>query len=68
MILSNIAWQQFFWNGRVESLEEQVKDPILNPIEMHSTFVDLIESWSRTLNILNFLKGHMAQMKLQRME
>ena len=43
MILSNIAWQQFFfWNGRVESLEEQVKD-ILNPIEMHTTFVDVIE-------------------------
>ena len=44
MILSNIAWQRFFfWNGRVESLEEQVKDPILNPIEMHTNFADVIE-------------------------
>ena len=35
---------------------------------MHTTFDDVIEKLDRTLNILNSLKGHMAQMKLQRME
>ena len=57
MILSNIAWQQFFfWNGRVESLEEQVKDPILNPIEMHTTFVDVIEKLEQDAKYLELFE------------
>lgn len=44
MVLSNIAWQQlYFWDGRTSTLEDQVKDPILNPIEMHADFASIIE-------------------------
>jgi len=33
--LSNIAYQQnFFWDGRRHSLEQQAFDPVLNPIEL----------------------------------
>ena len=57
MTLSNIAWQQFFfWNGRVESLEEQVKDPILNPIEMHTTFDDVIEKLEQDAKYLELFE------------
>jgi cytochrome c peroxidase len=34
--LSNVAWQiSLFWDGRANSLENQVPGPIQNPIEMH---------------------------------
>jgi cytochrome c peroxidase len=43
MTLSNLAWQDyFFWNGRAEGLEEQVQQPVENPIEMH-------EEWGNVL-------------------
>lgn len=44
MVLSNLAWQQFFfWDGRATSLEEQVLEPVENPIEMHETWPNVIE-------------------------
>lgn len=34
--LINLAFQpHFFWDGRATSLEEQILDPVPNPIEMH---------------------------------
>lgn len=43
MTLSNLAWQQFFfWNGRSVTLEEQVQEPVINPIEMHEEWPDVI--------------------------
>lgn len=44
MVLSNLAWQDFFfWDGRIDALEVQVKDPIVNPIEMHAAWPDVLE-------------------------
>jgi cytochrome c peroxidase len=38
MPLFNLAWQtNFFWDGRAQSLREQVLAPIQNPMEMHAT-------------------------------
>lgn len=43
MTLTNMAWQDFFfWDGRENSLEDQVQDPIVNPIEMHAQWPDVI--------------------------
>lgn len=43
MALINMGWAtSFFWEGRVETLEDQVGDPIMNPIEMHETFENLL--------------------------
>ena len=39
MALVNLGWGNgFFWDGRSPSLENQAIEPVLNPIEMHSTW------------------------------
>lgn len=39
MGLINLAWNNsFFWDGRRGSLEDQVHDPVTNPIEMENTW------------------------------
>ncbi|MDF3029145.1 MAG: Cytochrome-c peroxidase [Fluviicola sp.] len=36
MALVNLGWQNFFfWDGRSATLEEQILQPVQNPIEMH---------------------------------
>ncbi len=44
MVLQNLAWSNdFFWDGRAVTLEEQVLMPVEDPIEMH-------ESWSHFMD------------------
>ncbi|ALP54516.1 cytochrome C peroxidase [Candidatus Tenderia electrophaga] len=45
MSLVNLLWgpQQFFWNGRAQSLEDQVLRPIQDPIEMDQDLERLVE-------------------------
>ncbi len=44
MALINLGWDSFFfWDGRAKTLEEQVLEPVENPIEMH-------EDWSNAIN------------------
>ena len=46
MAIINLGWgQRFFWDGRAASLEEQVIEPIENPIEMD-------EDWDHALEEL----------------
>jgi cytochrome c peroxidase len=41
MALINLGWQKFFfWDGRAKSLEEQILEPVPNPIEMHQSWKD----------------------------
>ena len=41
MVLQNLGWNNnFFWDGRVSSLEEQALKPVTNPIEMHETWTN----------------------------
>ncbi len=43
MALINLGWDDFFfWDGRESSLEKQILDPVINPIEMH-------ESWKNAM-------------------
>lgn len=43
MAIVNLAWQSFFfWDGRSPSLEAQALDPIENPIEMNTTWPEVI--------------------------
>ena len=43
MALINLGYQNFFfWDGRSITLEEQILEPVPNPIEMH-------ESWTRAI-------------------
>ena len=49
MVLFNLGWSStLFWDGRTISLEEQAFDPIVDPIEMHDTW----------LNVANKLNAH----------
>ncbi len=46
MALINLGWSRYlFWDGRAATLEEQVLEPVENPIEMH-------EEWTRVVNKL----------------
>ena len=39
MSLVNLAWStKLFWDGRVEGLEAQAHDPVINPVEMRNTW------------------------------
>lgn len=47
MALVNLGYQKFFfWDGRAKSLEEQILEPVPNPIEMH-------QSWKTAMTKLN---------------
>lgn len=44
MALVNLGWQQFFfWDGRATTLEEQLFQPVTNPIEMNQSWPDAVE-------------------------
>ena len=50
MALINLGWaQNYFWDGRAITLEEQILDPITNPIEMHETWPNATEKLSSKL-------------------
>ncbi|MBK8339091.1 MAG: c-type cytochrome [Flavobacteriales bacterium] len=39
MALINLGWDNFyFWDGRAATLEQQILEPVVNPIEMHETW------------------------------
>jgi cytochrome c peroxidase len=43
MALVNMGWNDFFfWDGRAKTLEEQIIQPVVNPIEMHETWNNAI--------------------------
>jgi len=41
--LTNVGFApRLFWNGRAASLEDQAREPVVNPIEMHTTWPDVV--------------------------
>jgi cytochrome c peroxidase len=43
MALVNLGWEKFFfWDGRAQTLEEQILEPVENPIEMHETWPNVV--------------------------
>lgn len=54
MALINLGWQSFFfWDGRAKSLEEQILEPIPNPIEMHQSWKDATSKLNSDVNYRN---------------
>jgi cytochrome c peroxidase len=52
MSLVNLGWQSaYFWDGRSQTLEEQVLHPIRDPIEMN-------QSWDAAAQKLNAIEGY----------
>ncbi|MFT5922070.1 MAG: cytochrome c peroxidase, partial [Flavobacteriales bacterium] len=49
MALVNIGWaRDYFWDGRAVTIEEQIHEPIPNPIEMNQPWEDALEKLSLT--------------------
>jgi len=47
MPLQNLAWnfnEKFFWDGRVNSIENQALEPVTNTVEMHNTWLNAVSS------------------------
>lgn len=54
MALVNMGWENFFfWDGRVTTLEKQIIDPVINPIEMHETWKNAIVKLDKDVNYRN---------------
>jgi len=48
MPLFNLAWKsEFFWDGRADSLRQQVLQPVQNPLEMHQSLTNLVVKLTR---------------------
>lgn len=51
MPLFNLAWKNgFFWDGRADTLRQQVLMPIQNPLEMHLALTNLVAKLAGTNN------------------
>lgn len=54
MVLINLGWNtSFFWDGRAKTIEEQVLQPVENPIEMHENWMNVISELSQSIEYRN---------------
>ncbi|MES2558081.1 MAG: cytochrome c peroxidase [Bacteroidota bacterium] len=54
MALVNLGWQtSFFWDGRSHTLEEQILQPVPNPIEMHQSWVKAVSKLKQDVEYRN---------------
>ncbi len=72
MALINLGWNKFFfWDGRAKTLEEQILEPVTNPIEMHEEWKNAVEELSedevyrnmfyRAFNVVQFDSTHVSK-------
>lgn len=72
MALVNLGWQtSFFWDGRAHTLEEQILEPVPNPIEMHLEWKDAISrlkadgvyrnQFYKAFGVVDFNESHVAK-------
>ena len=54
MALVNLGWENFFfWDGRKTKLEDQILEPVPNPIEMHQSWKDAVSKLNADVNYRN---------------
>ena len=54
MALVNVGWNEFFfWDGRAKTLEEQIIQPVENPIEMHDKWRSVVVELSADVEYRN---------------
>lgn len=54
MALINLGWEDyFFWDGRRTTLEKQIIEPVINPIEMHQSWKDAIHKLNADVTYRN---------------
>lgn len=72
MALINLGWQtSFFWDGRSHTLEEQILEPVPNPVEMHQAWpkaisklrqdVDYRNQFYKAFGVTDFDSTHVAK-------
>ena len=53
MPIQNLAWnfdEKFFWDGHAVTLESQILEPVVSPIEMHNTWPEAVASLQNSAN------------------
>lgn len=66
MALVNLGWQQFFfWDGRAKTIEEQILEPVPNPVEMH---LEWKEAQKRLVNDLEYKRLFMKAFQVQNID
>lgn len=54
MALVNLGWNKsFFWDGRAKTLEDQILQPVTNPIEMHETWPNAVAKLQQSVDYRN---------------
>lgn len=54
MALFNLGWQtSFFWDGRAKTLEDQILQPVPNPVEMHLDWQSAVQRLQGKLEYRN---------------
>lgn len=54
MALINLGWQKFFfWDGRAATLEDQILQPVPNPIEMHESWKNAVSKLKQDIKYVN---------------
>ena len=49
MAIQNLGWStDFFWDGRVTGIENQARQPVINPIEMHENWPNVVSKLQAT--------------------
>lgn len=49
MAIINLGWaQEFFWDGRAVGMEDQARLPVINPIEMHESWPNVVAKLQST--------------------
>lgn len=49
MAILNLGWaEEFFWDGRVVGMEDQARLPVINPIEMHESWPNVVSKLQAT--------------------
>lgn len=72
MALVNLGWQtSYFWDGRAHTLEEQILEPVPNPVEMHLQWKDAVarlkangiyrNQFYKAFGIVDFDSSHVAK-------
>ncbi len=54
MALANLGWNQFFfWDGRAQTLEEQIFEPIRDPVEMDLNWIEAVNRLKQDVEYRN---------------
>ncbi len=67
MVLQNLGWEtRFFWDGRSMTLEEQILQPVENPIEMHETWPNAVAKLQADPGYVSLFQGAFGSTTIDR--